>query len=225
MANSLKASPIQRLHINIFHLFSQNMRSSLFAATVLAAASGIHALTAQCQSALLSIAGSPDARCLNIAGIVPFIGMSSNASLAEPITNWLSGFCSGAPCSNQTLQTLAANLTTGCDAVQAAHPLLRNVACSKDARTKTSCITSTLNAAEKASGTLTLSNALQFLPGLVTGSSTGTKKVACADCVKAAFNNFNRVEPALLKSAQVNSAFSTARGASFLDGKAPSSVV
>ncbi|TDL15559.1 hypothetical protein BD410DRAFT_104836 [Rickenella mellea] len=220
------------------------MRSILFTATVLAGTSAVHALSSQCQSALLGIVGSPDAACLNIGGLVPFITLSPNSSLVDPVTNWLSGLCSIAPCSNQTLQTVLANLTTGCpddlgflsspdivqssivDTVETTYPLLRNIGCLKDTTTNSLCVTSTLNAAQNASGTtLTLANAFQVLTQLVIGSSTFTKEVACTNCIKAAYNILKQDEPSLATSTQVNTAFSTTCGASFLDGQTPSSIV
>ncbi|TDL24252.1 hypothetical protein BD410DRAFT_767437 [Rickenella mellea] len=220
------------------------MRSILFTAAVLAGSTAVHAISAQCQNALLGVVGSPDAACLNIAGITSIITLSPNSSLVDPVTNWLSGLCSVAPCSNQTLQTIVTNITTGCpddlsslglastdsssvaQTVETAYPILRNIGCLKDTTTNTLCVTSTLNAAQNASGTtLTLANVLTVLTQLVTGSSTFTKEVTCTNCIKAAYNILKQDDPALATATQVTAAFSTTCGASFLDGQTPSGIV
>ncbi|TDL13223.1 hypothetical protein BD410DRAFT_810742, partial [Rickenella mellea] len=56
-------------------------------------------------------------------------------------------------------------------------------------------------------------------------SSTFTKEVACTNCIKAVYNILKQDEPSLGTSTQVNAAFSTTCGASFLDGQTPSSIV
>lgn len=108
-----------------------------------------YSISSQCQSTLLTIAGSPEADCLNLGGLLPVITAGANSSLVQPINSWLSATCAQDACSNQTLSDVVANLTSGCSSdlsslgldssdegsvvslVQQVYPIVREVACLK----------------------------------------------------------------------------------------------
>lgn len=72
-------------------------------------------LSQDCQSALLQVAGSPEASCLNV-GALPslFSNIGQNVSLIPAMDNWLQGACSQDPCTNQTLSDIVTTLATSC---------------------------------------------------------------------------------------------------------------
>ena len=107
-------------------------------------------ISAQCQSSLTDIVASPDAQCLNAAGLAPVFLGSSNTSAIGPINTWLNGMCPKDACSNQTLAAFVTNLTHGCSSdfsslglsndsipsvtstVQTYYPTVRQVLCLKE---------------------------------------------------------------------------------------------
>lgn len=107
-------------------------------------------ISSQCQSALLTIAGSPDAQCLNPTGLIPLLTTSSNTSLVTPFTSWLQGACAQDPCTNSSLSAIVTNITTGCGndlaglgfsndsvpeliaGIQEGYPTVRSIACLKE---------------------------------------------------------------------------------------------
>lgn len=105
-------------------------------------------ISSNCTSALLDIATSPDATCLDLTLLAPLALSNSSSTSVIPTTNsWLTGACSQGPCSNDTLAAVATNFTNGCSsdlesfglsitnstnvvtAVQVAYPAVREIAC------------------------------------------------------------------------------------------------
>lgn len=107
-------------------------------------------ISSACQKSLTGIISSPDAACLNPTGLLPIFLGGSNTSIVPALNNWLAGFCSVAPCSNQTLANIVTNITAGCTTelkalglgsgstaevtttVQQFYPTVRNVLCLKE---------------------------------------------------------------------------------------------
>ena len=71
-------------------------------------------ISTQCLSSLAEIVASPDAQCLNAAGLAPVLLGSSDASVIGPIGTWLNGMCPKDACSNETLAAFVTNITQGC---------------------------------------------------------------------------------------------------------------
>ena len=107
-------------------------------------------ISAQCQSRLADIVASPDAQCINAAGLAPIFVGSSNTSVIGPIDTWLNGMCPKDACSNQTLAAFVTNITQGCSSdfsslglnndsipsvtstVQTYYPTVRQILCLKE---------------------------------------------------------------------------------------------
>jgi len=106
-------------------------------------------ISAQCQSRLADIVASPDAQCINAAGLAPIFVGDSNTSVVGPINTWLNGMCPKDACSNQTLAAFVTNITQGCSSdfsslglnndsipsvtttVQTYYPTVRQILCLK----------------------------------------------------------------------------------------------
>lgn len=199
-------------------------------------------ISSQCQSALLTIAGSPDAQCLNPTGLIPLLTTSSNTSLVTPFTNWLQGACAQDACTNSSLSAIVTNITNGCGndlaglgfsndsvpeviaGIQEAYPIVRSIACLKDTTNNTLCATTLLDELQQATGSLSLNN-ITSLPQIVMGSSLGLPSyITCSDCVKEAYNVLKQQVPEVASSTEVSNAFQSQCGASFVDGTSPSQI-
>lgn len=220
------------------------MRSHILSiAAVLSGASLISAqsISSGCEKSVSDVIASPDAACLNPSGLLPIFLGGANTSLVAPINNWLTGFCSAAPCSNQTLAAIVTNVTTGCSnelkalglgsgtaaeittTVQQFYPTVRKVLCLKDDSTNQNCITETLTNIEKTTGPLSFDKIASELTNPLALASAVPKDVICSNCVKAAYNVINQDLKGLIPSA-ANSTVSSTCGASFVDGQNPSGI-
>ncbi|KAH8119452.1 hypothetical protein DFH11DRAFT_446923 [Phellopilus nigrolimitatus] len=199
-------------------------------------------LSSGCQSALLTIAGSPEASCLNVNGLFSlFTSTSQSSSAIQPINSWLAGACAQTPCSNQTLSDIATNVTSGCasdlsslgiDAsnasiismVQQSYPTVREIACLKESSNNTLCVTDLLTDVQNEKGTLSLQAMVSELPQLVVGGSLPSY-ITCSDCVKQAYNVLKSDQPSVVASeTSVTNALQSQCGADFLSGSTPSDI-
>jgi len=223
------------------------MLRSLSSALVLVATAGLVqslSISSQCQSTLLTIAGSPEAACLNPGGLAPIITATANSSLVQPINSWLEGACAQSPCTNQSLADIVTNITAGCGSdlsgilggngsestaelitvVQAAYPTVRDILCLKDTTNNTLCELTLLNEIQTSTGTtLSLDNITSGLSSILSGSSTFPTFILCSDCVKGAFNILEQQEPSIASAVQ--SGFQSQCGADFVNGTTPSNIV
>jgi hypothetical protein len=186
---------------------------------------------------------SPDAACLNPSALLSLAtGQSSgNNSIVDPVNNWLKGLCPLPPCTNSSLAAVVTNLTSGCrtelssfglstdDASQAVtvvqeiYPTVRQVACLQDTSANQLCVTELLTNIQSSVGTLSITNIVQIIPNIASGSVTIPKNVTCSDCVKQAYNIVNKDFPGSIPP-QAASGLSSACGSSFTDGATPSEI-
>ena len=70
-------------------------------------------LTGDCTTAILNVANNPDASaCLSVSSLVPMV--SGDASIVTPISNRVDRICPAPACSNETIESITANITHGC---------------------------------------------------------------------------------------------------------------
>ncbi|KAI0253988.1 hypothetical protein BJV78DRAFT_1187757 [Lactifluus subvellereus] len=222
----------------------------LYPLTVIAtlATSGVFALPSsavtvspQCQLSLAAIAASPDAQCLNAAGVLPIFLTGQGASIVGPINTWLTGLCSKDACSNQTLSTVVFNITQGCSSdlgisssnvlnittsVEQFYPTARQILCLNDTSDKQLCAVDQLYSIQNSTGTITVDNFLSLVPQIITaGLPVGDQpqNMSCNNCTKEAYNIILANDPQAITSG-ANSSISNKCGASFLDGKTPGGI-
>jgi len=216
------------------------LNSSFFSALIV---SGVQAasISSQCQSALVSIAASPDAQCINASGLSGLLLTGSGSSIIPTLDTWLKGLCSVGSCSNETLTTLVTNVTSGCGTeltslvgtstpsqltsiVQEAYPTVRQMVCLEDnSNNDELCVTETLTNIQATTGTLTLSSVSALFSSLLGGGSLSLpSNTTCTSCTKAAYNVANKNFPDLV-SGEKNAIEQTC-GVSFVDGTDPSGI-
>jgi len=210
------------------------MVAPLLALSVVAQSSSM-TLSAQCQSALEEIVVSPEAQCLNPAGLVPIFLADPSTSLIGPIQTWLTGLCSEGPCTNQALATLVADIFQGCSSdlsslgitstdvtsftasVEEFYPVVRQIACLEDNNANELCIIEELNGIQTVTGTLTIP---KLMNGLVLNLP---QNVTCNSCTKEAYNIIITDIPQVITSDD-NSTLSNQCGAAFIDGSTPAGI-
>jgi len=209
----------------------------LFAGAGIAAA---QSLSSQCNSALLSFAGSSDSTCLNPSALVQLALSSSSSSIIPTVDSWLTGLCAQGPCSNATLQAAVTNITAGCSAelqslgetsdpatlttaVQEVYPTFRQVVCLKDTGVGSLCVTELLTGIQTATTTLTLTNFVNLITQAMSGQNVSIpQNVECSSCSKAMYTTAAAGLPSLVSSEQ--SAVESTCGTSFTDGQMPSGI-
>ncbi|KAG2342900.1 hypothetical protein BDR05DRAFT_885463 [Suillus weaverae] len=199
-------------------------------------------LSSQCQSALLNIASSSSAACLNPSGLISLaVTNSASSSIIPGVNTWISGLCSQAACSNSSLQTVVTDIISGCStdlssigvtttnstaivtSIQAAYPTVRQLMCLNDTSTRTLCVPEMLTNIQSATTTLSLNNIVALVTKLVSGQSTGIPSSAvCTNCTKAAYTVLSRGLPGIASTAQ--SSFSSECGANYTNGQMPSGI-
>lgn len=194
------------------------------------ASAQISGLSSQCKGALSQVAASPEAGCINPAGLVPIATNpgSTPDALDTQFNNWLSGLCSVGSCSNQTIAEIVTNVTSGCSSelntfgigtgnvqeeitfVQQLYPVARQISCLKDTSTGDYC------------GTVIITAIPDTLSG---GSLTVPTNVTCGDCSKAALTIIQHEFPSSVESEDSNnSSLHQECGDSFFNGQMPSDV-
>ncbi|KAF9565527.1 hypothetical protein CPC08DRAFT_747823 [Agrocybe pediades] len=207
------------------------MYRSLTLAAFVAYASA-QSLSSGCVSAIAGIAGNSDAACLNIGALVPLFTADANTSIVAPINNWVTGICSSAPCSNDTIAAVVKSVTDGCSTdlsafgfnsgltgsittlIQQYYPTARKVACLKDGNDN--CITKSLTDLQSVLGPLTLSSLMTI------NTENLPVNMTCTDCTKAAYNVIKTDVPSLVSDAAPS--LQSQCGASFTDGNTPSDI-
>jgi hypothetical protein len=199
-------------------------------------------LSSQCSSALLAVAASPDATCLDLSLLAPLaLSNSSTTSVIPTINTWLPGLCSQGPCTNATLQAVVTNITTGCSSdlasiglnttdptavattVETYYPAARQIACLKDTSANSLCVTELLTDIQSATTTLSLSNIVGLITEAISGTTVGIpQNVTCSNCSQAAYTIVAQDFPGLLTSEE--STIQSECGSSFTDGQMPSNI-
>ncbi|KAG6888123.1 hypothetical protein C0992_009568 [Termitomyces sp. T32_za158] len=192
------------------------------------------ALSDSCQQALTTIATSPGANeCLVPTPLLPILS-NPNASIVDPVDQWLTQVCAAPACSNATLASIVSGVTSGCSAelqalgvsssdngpvtslVQRFYPTVRKAVCYKDGNTN--CVTQTLTNAQNVFGTLSVTNIVKLV---LTGEDTSLPaNVSCTNCLKAIYNTVNTDVPGLFNSETAQDQC----GASFIDGATPAGI-
>jgi len=217
------------------------MRFAIAALIIGAGLSSAQSISNTCQSALLSIIASPDAQCLNPSALLSLATSSSNSSLIGPMTNWLQGLCSQAPCTNSSISAVVTNVTSGCSSdlasfgltesnpselitlVEQFYPALRQVGCLKDNSANQLCVPELLTDIQASVGTISLSTIIRIIPDFITGNSSLPQNVTCSNCVKQGFNIIQTDFPSLLP-ASASSDLSSTCGSAFTNGATPTDI-
>jgi len=232
------------------------VRNILFIATLVSVGASLvqaqsigDMLSSSCQQALLDVAASPEADCLNIDGLVSFVVTavtSTNDSLVAPATAWLSTFCAETPCAAQALSDITTNLTTGCSddlatllgadapstadvvsAVQTAYPTVQGIMCLAETANNTFCMTDLLDALQAGIGPLSVDNLVAQLPEALTGQLDAQLPLSfmCSDCASAAYNMLKATYPDLAGSDAVTGELTSQCGAAFMNQSSPADVI
>jgi len=216
-----------------------------FRPTLLFAGAGLavaQSLSSQCSSALLAIAGSPQATCLDLALLAPLaVSNTTSTSVIPTINSWLTGVCGQPACTNDTLQAVVTNITSGCSSdlaslglttndtssviatVQAAYPTVRQVACLKDTSANTLCVTEELTDIQSATTTLSINNIIGLITQVMSGATINIpQSVTCSNCSKAAYTLVAQSFPSVVSGEQ--SAVQSECGTAFTNGQMPSTI-
>ncbi|POW18049.1 hypothetical protein PSTT_00121 [Puccinia striiformis] len=150
-------------------------------------------LSPGCQAAAGGLLTSEFGTCSNIMGLVSVIGASG--SIIAPLTTWISGVCTAAPCSSDTLKQASQSVNNGCSSdiqkgsgiAMALQMIVGNLQRSKYTSNSTFCIPSILGNVESASGqNITISQVTSILSGSMTPASQALANVPsgtyCTDC-------------------------------------------
>ncbi|KZV69901.1 hypothetical protein PENSPDRAFT_607939 [Peniophora sp. CONT] len=223
------------------------MFTALATAAVLASTAYAQSLniSSGCQSALAGVAASPEAECLNAAGLVAsFATVNGDTSLISPLDKWLTGLCSQDACTNSTLSSIITNVTNGCSsdlsslgfssddtstvisAVQAYYPTARSLVCLQNSTSHNLCITDALTTAQSGVGTLSENNLMSIVSNVIGGNVNASvipQSLICSDCTKAAVTILNKNVSGLLPD-DAQSYLTSTCGSSFTDGTTPSTV-
>jgi len=186
-----------------------------------------------CFNTLMSIGNNPDvANCLAPNLLLPIlIGAGNSAdSVVAPIDSWITGMCAQPACSDDVLNGIVNNVTSGCSAefglpqvqatlkfVKQSYSTFRQAACLVDGQTN--CITQTLKNMESAWGTMNLND--QNIAAITSGFNKGLpSSVLCTDCNKGAFTLIDTGIPGTLSDG--NKAYvSKTCGADFINDGIP----
>lgn len=203
-------------------------------------------LSSGCQAAAGGLLTSDFGACSNIVGLVSVIGASG--SILTPLTNWVSGVCSATPCTTDTLKQANQTVSTGCSSDIQKNSVIavalqtivsnyngaRDMLCTQYTANSTFCVPSILGNIQTASGSnITINEIVSLVSGNVTPAGKAFANVPsgtyCNDCghalatqsaaFLAAANGGNSTT-----NSSATSAISTTCGASFADGKIPSTV-
>ncbi|KAH7888405.1 hypothetical protein F5I97DRAFT_692976 [Phlebopus sp. FC_14] len=198
-------------------------------------------ISSQCTSALASVAGSPDAACLNPSALVSLALSNSGSSVIPTIDTWLTGLCATGPCSNATLQAVVSNVTNGCSTelqslglgtsdsqsltsiVESVYPTARQVVCLKDTSVNGLCVTELLTDIQDATTTLSINNIIGLVSQVASGQNVSIpQNVTCSNCSKAGYTIVAQNYPSVVASEQ--SFVQGECGTSFTDGQIPSNI-
>lgn len=100
-------------------------------------------LSSECRNAILSLATSPLAQCLNVAALAPAI--SADGSIVPILDDWMTQVCASEPCDQDELNSAASNFSSACAAdfeeynvdaediegIAGLYPLVRELVCLK----------------------------------------------------------------------------------------------
>jgi len=192
-------------------------------------------LSPECQAALVQVAASPDAACLDPTDLAALVATGPDQSFIPGINTWLVGICGIAPCTDANLAAIWNGILTGCPQetagwnitvqdIQKVYPIARKIACLEDTRDSQLCITQTLYNIQNVTGILSPNNLQNVTDDLASGVTTIPNSVICSDCVKEAFNIVEQGLPDFLDP-NTSSDLSTTCGPAFIDGNVPPTIV
>ncbi|CAK5265797.1 unnamed protein product [Mycena citricolor] len=154
-------------------------------------------------------------------------------SVPDTVNNWLGGLCAVGTCSNASLASVAATVTSGCASdlsafnvsvgaglqqtitqiVQQVYPTARSIMCLKDNASSKFCATEMLSSIETLTGKLSASSLnLQTILSDFQNLVASAANLACTNCTKAAFS---LAAPLTAQFPQASSAIDTLCGAGF----------
>ncbi|KAJ7288877.1 hypothetical protein C8J57DRAFT_1707170 [Mycena rebaudengoi] len=188
------------------------MRTFILAFAFTAGLVSAQGVSSGCIDSLKAVLNSPDAGCLNPSALLSlFIHVGTEPpSVPDTINQWLTGVCSAGVCSDETISTVVANITTGCasdvdafspdlpqtlvDVVQKFYPVARSALCLKDDSTNELCVTQQLKSIEDFVGTLTTADLdLANLAPILGGAAN----LACTKCTKAMGSILSQQDPGI----------------------------
>jgi len=215
-------------------------RSFLIVSAVGGAIAQLSNVSSGCKSAVLAVAASPEASCLNPSGLVQVFLQGTSSSIINPVDSWLKGLCALGPCSNDNLSLVVTNVTTGCATelesvlgntqpaaitaiVQQAYPTVRKGVCLADvSKNNQLCVTQTLSSIETVTGPLTIDKVQQILSN---GTSSLSGVNLCTPCVKQIYNIAKTDFPTIFGQGDIATSLQADCGASFVDGASDPNIV
>jgi len=219
-------------------------RSFLIVSAVGGAIAQLSNVSSGCKSAVLAVAASPEASCLNPGGLVQVFLQGASNSIVNPVDSWLKGLCALGPCSNDNLSVVVTNVTTGCATelasvlgntepaaftaiVQQAYPTVRKGVCLADSsKSNQLCVTQTLSSIETVTGSLTIEKVHQILSELASGQASSLNGVNfCTPCVKQIYNVAKTDFPTIFGQGDISTSVQADCGASFVDGASDPNIV
>jgi len=160
------------------------------------------------------------------------------------VDTWLKGLCAHSACSNDDLESIVTNVTSGCATelqpvlgstqpgsitplVQQIYPTIRKAVCLADtSKNNQLCITQTLSSVETVTGSLTLSKVEQVIPSVIAGQGSTLSGVnLCTPCVKQIYNVAKTDFPTIFGQGDIANNVKADCGASFLDGASDPNIV
>ncbi|KAK0241734.1 hypothetical protein EDD85DRAFT_413231 [Armillaria nabsnona] len=181
-------------------------------------------LSSNCTDSLKSLLTSPDSACMNPSALLSFV-VGTDKSIPDTINNWLSGLCSQGSCSDESIEAMVTNVTTGCtQELASTYPTARNIACLFDTSSNEYCAAKTLSDLESVIGQFTLDD-LSFFN--ITDDAqkliqSGVENLACTSCIKEGFTLAREAFPDVVS--QIDSETTQLCGDSFIDGSVPENV-
>ncbi|KZT43481.1 hypothetical protein SISSUDRAFT_595672 [Sistotremastrum suecicum HHB10207 ss-3] len=203
----------------------------------------LSSLSPACQSALGEVIMSPAGTCLNIAEFLPVLEASSDESITDSIDAWLSGACSAAPCSKETLANAVTTAISGCgpdlinagaildplpvmiDSIENIYTGTRGVLCLENEKIKAQdklCVTQILTDVQNLTAQPVT---LQTIVGLVTGAAAMLPaNITCTDCTQAIWAVLKEEIPEIVDVSSITGGINSKCGVRFLRGGRPHDV-
>ncbi|KAH9978545.1 hypothetical protein BGW80DRAFT_1557235 [Lactifluus volemus] len=169
-----------------------------------------------CQSSIASVATSPDAQCINTAGLLNILVSSSGTSVIPSVNTWVL----------IDLGISSANVSSIIPQVQRLYPIARQIVCLNDTSDHQLCAVDQLYDIQNKSGTVSVDSLIPILPQLLTAGLPVyglPQNLSCTNCTKEAYNIIIVNDPLAITSG-ANSSISSQCGASFIDGQTPEGI-
>jgi hypothetical protein len=218
-------------------------RALFFVSVIAGALAQTTDVSPECQNAVVTVAGSPQAACLNPTDLIQVFIQGSTNSVIPSMDTWLRGLCSRGPCSNDDIAFVVTSITTGCASdlqpylgttppetivplVQQIYPTFRKAACLADASASNQiCVIQTLSNIETATGPLTFDQISAIATAIASGQDPLSGVNLCTPCNKQIFNVLRTDFPETFGQGDSVAEIQASCGPSFVDGASDPNIV